>query len=102
MVIFLSIFLVVSKFCPIFAMQTENKRFATAKIHKKQNKTNKIAMKQKTVTISAYATDYNEKSYCLHYGRNEREFIPKSQASLVEAPDGIDDKPKSCYFEMPL
>lgn len=55
------------------------------------------------VTMSAYATDYNEKCYKLHYGKNNFEFIPKSQCELVEAPNGIDNKePQSCYFELPM
>lgn len=32
----------------------------------------------KTVTISAFSENYNEKAYKLHFG-NQFEFVPKSQ-----------------------
>ena len=58
---------------------------------------------EKQITISAYATDYNDKCYKLYFARNGYEFIPKSRCKLVEAPAGISDsQPQSCYFEIPL
>ena len=57
----------------------------------------------KTITLSAFATDYNDKCYKLHYANDKFEFIPKSKCTLDEAPKGINhDTPESCYFTIPL
>lgn len=53
--------------------------------------------------LSAYATIGTAKAYCLHYGRGECEFLPKSQVYLEQKPFGIDNiTPQVCYFRVPL
>lgn len=55
------------------------------------------------ISMSAYATDYSDKAYKLWFLKNSYEFLPKSKATLTEAPDGIDtSEPRSCWFELPL
>lgn len=59
--------------------------------------------KTDVVSLNAYATDYSDKAYKLFYGKNSYEFLPKSKATLTEAPNGIDtDEPRSCWFDLPL
>lgn len=59
--------------------------------------------KTDVISMSAYATDYSDKAYKLWYAKNSFEFLPKSQAKMTEAPDGIDaEDPRSCWFEVPV
>ena len=47
------------------------------------------------VTVSAYYKDYNEKAWKFLYGKNQCEFLPKSQVILIEKAGN------TAYFEMP-
>jgi len=57
-----------------------------------------------TITMSAFAEDYSEKAWKFLFGRNQFEFVPKSQAIFVEsAKKGEEfDNGGSNYFEIPL
>ena len=59
----------------------------------------------KSVTVSAYSEDYSDKSYKFYFGKNQFEFIPKSQVNFIENKDGGNTfgsgiEPR--YFEMPM
>lgn len=59
----------------------------------------------KTVTISAFSENYNEKAYKLHFGSNQFEFVPKSQVKFIENAKGentFGEGIESRFFEMPL
>ena len=40
------------------------------------------------VTISAFSSDYSDKAFAFHFGKNQREFVPKSQVKFIENKNG--------------
>lgn len=56
------------------------------------------------ITVSAYSSDYSDEVYKFHYGRNQFEFVPKSQAVFLETVTGeteFGEGIQSRYFEIP-
>ena len=58
----------------------------------------------KTVTVSAFSSDYSDKAYKFHYGDNQYEFVPKSQVKFIESAktgESFGEGVESRCFEMP-
>lgn len=58
--------------------------------------------KKETIIFSAFSEDYSEKSYKLLFGKNQFEFVPKSQVRFIESQKKGNefDNGGSNYFEI--
>lgn len=60
----------------------------------------------KMVTISAFCKqNYSDKAMCLYYGKNGREWLPKSLCRVVEIENNREATPdeiQSVYIEVPM
>ena len=62
-------------------------------------------MTTKNIIISAFSENYSEKAYKFYFGKNNFEFVPKSQVKFIENSDGTLDFGEgieSRFFEMPV